>query len=190
MALIDIRELTPTLRLGLWRMENDTPNDMTPRQRESHAVGQLLKAMTADEGLSIGHEDSGKPFLQDASLSRVHSMEISVSHTRGYAALLLSEQKAVGVDIEYISDRVERISSRFIHPEEHTEGTLQKLLLWSAKETVYKLFSACRLQFFDMRLRSFAPQVMYVENCKQKIVVEVHYEVSHDYVLTYAAGCN
>lgn len=175
----------------------------TPRQRERHAVQQLLTAMMdGDLSFTVGHEPSGKPFLQyslstpDSGVSPVSknlensspvpkNLKISISHTRGYAAILLSEEFDVGIDIEYRSDRVERIASRFIRPDEKTETTEEKLLLWSAKEAVYKLFSEDRLQFFDMRTLSMndGELTMWVE--KRKEAVSVCYEFTDDYVLTY-----
>ena len=45
-----------------------------------------------------------KPFL--------NGYELNISHTRGYAVLMLSEKERVAVDIEQRSDRVKRIASR------------------------------------------------------------------------------
>ena len=213
----DIRQLTPFTRLGLCRI--DETLEGSPRQRERMAVQQLLTVMMqGDTSFTIGHEPSGKPFLQShpealnshplSLISQLSTLNpqpsslnshlstlnpqlstlnphISVSHTRGYAALLLSDDCRVGVDIEYRSDRVERIASRFIRPDERAETTDEKLLLWSAKEAVYKLFSEDRLGFFDMRALSIGDGylTMWVE--KKRIAVSVCYEFTDDYVLTY-----
>ena len=202
MPLIEIRQLTPHTRLGLWQM--DEPMEGSPRQRERQAVQQLLTAMmNGDTSYTIGHEPSGKPFLKSPLGSAASPVEefsnlrsalplgssknsqISISHTRGYAALILSDDSEVGVDIEYRSDRVERIASRFIRPDEKAETTDEKLLLWSAKEAVYKLFSEDKLMFFDMRALSIDEGVVRMENMKRNIVVDVHYAFTADYVLTY-----
>ena len=58
--------------------------------------------------------------------------------------------------------------------------------MWSAKETVYKLFSADNLMFMDMRVLSIHEHHLCVENLKRNIVVDVFYEFTDDYVLTYA----
>ena len=209
MPLIEIRQLTPHTRLGLWRI--DEPMEGSPRQRERQAVQQLLTAMmNGNTSYTIAHEPSGKPFLKSPLGSAVSPVEefsilrsalplgssknsqfsilnsqISISHTRGYAALILSDDSEVGVDIEYRSDRVERIASRFIRPDEKAETTDEKLLLWSAKEAVYKLFSEDKLMFFDMRALSIDEGVVRMENMKRNIVVDVHYAFTADYVLTY-----
>ncbi|MBO4464067.1 MAG: 4'-phosphopantetheinyl transferase superfamily protein [Prevotella sp.] len=183
MPLLEIRQLSPHTRLGLWRM--DEPQEGTPRQRERLAEQLLLTAMMdGDTSYSIDHEPSGKPFLT-SPLTPLTS-HLSISHTRGYVVMLISEDSGVGVDIEYRSDRVERIASRFIRPDEQVESTDEKLLLWSAKEAVYKLFSEDRLAFFDMRVLSIGEGMMQIENKKRDEVVAVSYEFTPDYVLTYA----
>ncbi|MCR4603591.1 MAG: 4'-phosphopantetheinyl transferase superfamily protein [Prevotella sp.] len=186
MSLLEIRQLSAHARLGLWRIDEHPAG--APREREHYAVNRLLLAMTGDETLTIGHAPSGKPFLQSLSnpSSALSQLHISISHTKGYAVLLLSETSEVGVDIEYRSDRVERIASRFIRPDEQVETTMQKLLLWSAKETIYKLFSEDNLYFYDMRERGVANDILRMENIRREKIVEVHFEVSDDYVLTYA----
>ena len=64
--------------------------------------------------------------------------------TSSIAAVQLDGERAVGIDIEYRSDRVKRIRSRFLAPEEeqnidtaHEEEHL--LVYWCAKEALYKL---------------------------------------------------
>ena len=183
--LIEIRQLTPHTRLGLWRM--DEPQEGSPRQRERHAEQLLLTAMMGnDASYTIDHEPSGKPFLTSSLSPHTTPLpHLSISHTRGYVAILLSDDSQVGVDIEYRSDRVERIARRFIHPDEKAETIEEKLLLWSAKEAVYKLFSEDRLAFFDMRMLSIGDDVMQIQNMKRNEVVAVSYEFTPDYVLTY-----
>ena len=183
MSLLSVRQLTPHTSLGLWRM--DEPQEDSPRQRERWAVQQLLTAMMGgDSAYAIDHEPSGKPFLT-SHLLRLTS-HLSISHTRGYAVILLSQDCRVGVDIEYRSDRVERIASRFIRPDEKVETTDEKLLLWSAKEAVYKLFSEDKLAFFDMRAHTIGKDTLQMENVKRKTVVDVCYAFTDDYVLTFA----
>lgn len=72
---------------------------------------EMLKTNGASKGLlshagDITHNEAGKPLFR--------GYHISVSHTKGYAALILSKNQEVAVDIEYFSDRVERIASKLI----------------------------------------------------------------------------
>lgn len=190
MPLIDIRHIEHNTLLGLWRMDECELEGSTARQREQHAVRLLLTAMTGTKHFEIDHEPSGKPILQVEDGNTSAYPKISISHTRGYAAVILSGDTPVGIDIEYLSDRVNRIAPRFIHPEEKAETTLQRLLLWSAKETVYKLYSEDKLEFFDMRLTGLGDGVMEIEQRKRNTMVNVHFEYNDDYVLTYAINKN
>ena len=186
MALIEIRQLTPHTRLGLWRI--DESFEGSPRARESHAVGLLLTAMMG-AGYVVGHKPTGCPFVafrsDDGDAIAQSRWHISISHTRGYAAILLSEEERVGIDIERYSDRVEGIARRFIRPDEPASDTDTKLLLWSAKEAVYKLFTDDNLHFFDMRMLAVDSSCLQMLNMKRNIVVDVRYAFTGDYVLTY-----
>ena len=176
MSLIEIRQLSAHVRLGLWRI--DEPFEGSARERERDAVHRLLHAMTGDNSLCIVHEYSGKPILT--------GWHVSVSHTRGFASLILSDCSEVAVDIEYQSDRVGRIAKKFIRDDEPVVTVEEMLLLWSAKETLYKLHSSAHLQYFDMRLLGMSESIIQLEDMKNNEIVEIHFERSDDFVLTYS----
>ena len=180
MSLLSIENLDHDVRLGLWKMDEVCEDDFlcikgmadvipdivsnyrsASRRHEKLCIYALLFAMTGDSLLRIGHEASGKPFID--------GMNISITHTKGYAALILSQTHNVAVDIEYCSNRVERIVERFIRADESMNGVEQHLINWSAKETMYKFFSEEDLQYFDMRVHPFdvaADGELLVDNLK------------------------
>lgn len=214
MALVEIRQLDAhTTRMGLWRMDESTEElyrlyphlEALPmsyrsesRQKEYLCIRVLLSVMTGRQDLLIDHLPSGKPV--------VDGFNISISHTRGYAALVLSRSEAVAVDIEYRSDRVGRIVHKFLLPEEtsalvgRTDDSLLStecpdrpmpttddlLLAWSAKETLYKLHSSDRLDYFEMRCLQKDGSRIVLENIKRGKVVSIPYKFTDDYVLTWA----
>jgi len=193
MALVKIRQLSSATWLGLWRMDESPaelcalyphlgsltiPFKSDVRQKEFLCIRALLVAMTDNPQLTIGHYSSGKPFVQ--------GYQISISHTKDYAVLILSLDKNVAVDIEYRSERVARVVHKFIRPDELVVGINQQLTVWSAKETLYKLHSADDLQYFEMRTLSIGPKVLVVENLKRNIKTEITVVMTDDYVLTYA----
>ena len=193
MPLSEIRPVSAHARLGLWRMD-ERPDELLAlfphlrqlpmpctnegRQREFLSVRALLSVMTGDDTLVIAHEPSGKPTLT--------GWHISISHTKGFAALILSPSQPVAVDIEQRSDRVRRIASRFIRPDEQAGSIERMLTLWSAKETLYKLHSEDNLQYFEMRVKQWHPQYLVIENMKSGQLVTLHHELTADYVLTYS----
>lgn len=194
MPLLRIDELKEGVRLGLWRITEQTCDLPRPcvadlssyhggRLLEKLVTYALLHRMTGHNDLTIGHLPSGKPFLPQ--------MHISVSHTKGWAALMLSTKGEVAVDIEYVSTRVSRVVSRFMREDEVSHSLRSQLICWSAKETTYKFFSDDRLAFFDMRmapLDSSDSGVLTMENLPRQQFLPVHYDLTPDYVLTWAVG--
>ena len=91
---------------------------------------------------------------------------------------------------EYFSDRVERIASKFLRKDEKAEDLDAKLVHWCAKETVFKLFSEEKLMFEDMRVKPFDTMADWscdVENLKSRKMAHVDFELTMEFVLTYAA---
>lgn len=110
---------------------------------------------------------------------------ISISHTKGWAVLILSQTRKVAIDIEYYSDRVSKIVSKFVRPDEDAPDVKNQLITWSAKETTYKYFSEDDLQFTDMKVFKINDGNCAVINFKQYESIPITYEINKDYVLTY-----
>ena len=193
MPLIRIDSIGENARLALWKMserveELPHPNhiDLTAfcsasRLKEKLTTYALIKELTGLDSLELSYASSGKPLLD--------GFEISISHTIGWAVVVLSRNTPVAVDIEYRSDRVTRITDRFIRADEDKSSVDIQLINWSAKETMYKLFSEEQLQFHEMRLQQFTPSnagKIRVEDLKYPKTIEVEYILNADYVLTWA----
>jgi hypothetical protein len=129
----------------------------------------------------IGHAASGQPLLR--------GYHVGVTHTKGYAALMLSKSCDVACDIEHFSDRVERIKSKFLRKDEKADDLDSLLVHWCGKETVYKLFPEDNLLFSQMRVGPFSTMSDWaceVENMKRGEKVRVDFELTMQFVLTYA----
>ena len=209
MAVVNIREVYPGVSLGVWQMDESPEQlfDLYPhllpyrsslddkykndgRKLEFLAIRALMYEMLRVNGASKGllshagdftHNGQGKPLFR--------GYHVSISHTKGYAALILSKKSEVAVDIEYMSDRVERIASKFLRKDERADSLDAKLVHWCAKETVFKLFSEENLLFEDMRVKPFdtmADWACDVENLKSGKTARVDFELAMDFVLTYS----
>lgn len=141
----------------------------------------------ASQGLPVAdvpmicHAASGQPLLR--------GYHVGVTHTKGYAALMLSKSCDVACDIELFSDRVERIKSKFLRKDEKADDLDSLLVHWCGKETVYKLFPEDNLQFSQMRVGPFSTMSDWaceVENMKRGEKVRVDFELTMQFVLTYA----
>ncbi len=210
MALVNVREVYPGVTLGLWQIEESVDaffkrypwtqkyrgdlarrytNDV--RRLEFLATRVLLCDILLSRGLSkrkisdlgeISYDLNGKPLFK--------GYQISISHTKGYAAMILSKDKRVGVDIEYLDNRVQRVASKFLRKDEKAADLDSLLVHWCGKETVYKLFSEEKLQFKEMRVAPFDTMSDWsceIMDLKSKCKVLVDFELTMDFVLTYAA---
>lgn len=196
MPIVSNLRISSDVRLGLWRIEETASQILSlyPRldfilsdykaghsQQEKSSVYALLYAMMEVDNLRIDHEKSGKPILE--------GYHISISDTRNYVAVIVSKTRNVAIDVEYFSNRVDRVVSRFLRDDEKAPDTVSRLIHWCAKETVFKYFSAHRLSYREMRVFPFESHrkgIIQVENLKTGLVLDVHYSVNDDYVLTFA----
>ncbi len=202
-----LQHTEPSYRWGIWKTD-ETLDDllvMLPhkevyregmqrftsehRRLEWIAVRVLLYTLLGEEK-EIAYFPNGKPYLADASAS------ISISHTKGYVAVLLgTPDKEVGIDIEQYGERVRRVAHKFMREDEEASlfrGTeIWSLLLhWSAKETMFKCMNASDVDFREhMRVLPFsvgesgifsAEEYRTAEKCK----FTIYYYLSSDFVLT------
>ena len=162
------------------------------RRAEWLAVRLLLSQVLGEDKM-IAYHPSGRPYLTDGS------WHISVSHTQGYAAIAYHRNRRVGVDIEYISSRVERIASRFTRSEEEEfikihdehERMMYHLINWSAKETLYKLEDNSEAADFR-KVFAISPYALSEQGGMSVAIMlgkeheeKVHYTVHDDFVCTW-----
>lgn len=174
--LVSLEDIADDIRLGIWSFPKE--DGLSVRDCERKAVNLLLAVMLNSSNFKIEHTESGKPSIEGYNMS--------ISHTRGYVAVILSSKYQVGIDIEYQSDRVDRIASRFMRADEIADTTTKRLINWCAKEAVYKLFSEENLTYQQMRVIIESDSHASVYNLKRNTSVPVYYRVTPDYVLTYS----
>lgn len=151
------------------------------QSKTSQDQSKTLQGLPVADVPMIGHAASGQPLLR--------GYHVGVTHTKGYAALMLSKSCDVACDIEHFSDRVERIKSKFLRKDEKADDLDSLLVHWCGKETVYKLFPEDNLQFSQMRVGPFSTMSDWaceVENMKRGEKVRVDFELTMQFVLTYA----
>lgn len=158
------------------------------RRTEWLAVRVLLAQILGSDK-EIAYHPTGKPYLVDGSY------HISISHTKGYAAIAYHCTREVGIDVERISSRVEHIADRFTHASEMAyiedcdaqERLMRLLINWSAKETLYKcvdtLSAADFKNTFQIAPYEMAHQgILSVANMPH----EVYFCLFPDFVCTWA----
>lgn len=168
MPIIQLEPADPDLSLALWHVEesetyfrerlNIYENEEAILAKISHPQKRLewlSSRLCLKELLKIRHrveslnENTGKPYLSD------HSFNISYSHSNLYSGAIASEVVPVSIDLEDLSKKRNPETARlFMHPQElahyHSTGDLNVFfLIWSAKETLYKMYAKRGIAFKD-----------------------------------------
>ena len=114
------------------------------------------------------HNDAtGRPWLA----GQAQGLAVSLSHSGEWVAAVLAQGGRAGVDVEVIRDKARRLAGKFLAPDEWAAAQAATLaapdqaasahytLLWSAKETLYKLAAQRGIIFKEQLLISgFAAQ--------------------------------
>jgi len=189
-------------RYGIWKMDEDenklrnilengiAASQNNPGKRlEFLAVRALAKCMDTDP-LSIEYLSSGRPYLKN------NKTAISISHTKGYVAIMLSEILNIGTDIEQRSNRIQQVSHKFMQPEElenisrlSCDHPLALLLHWSAKESLFKATPDEGIDFIkDFRILEFsAPSEngrFMGKSLRSGMKFQIDYRVEKEFVFT------
>jgi len=151
------QDINETTRLGIWKIEEEEGffkqtvplhRSVThPHKRLQHLAGRfLLRYLFPDFPLEqVQIADTKKPFLPD------ETYHFSISHCGDYAAVIISRDHRVGIDIEIPADKVKRVAHKFISPDEQRvihPNTLEEITqVWSAKEAVFKWHGAGLVDF-------------------------------------------
>lgn len=141
--------------IGLWHM-TETEDELLALLQNTHLymaeLGRFTSAKRRLEYLSVrvmlqkllgtsvtvGYEPAGRPFLQNASF------QLSISHTKDYAVVILHPNRRVAIDIERRAPKVMRLQHKFMNDHElaavdQTDPLGYTLIAWSAKESLFKM---------------------------------------------------
>jgi len=116
------------------------PNKRLEWLASRHLIRSLLKT---DLFIDSNFKQKGKPELLS------HKKEISISHSSGVCAVIVSEKKA-GVDIELLGRNVSSMAHKFISDEEKKNRELtgdELLFIWCVKECLFKLYAKGGVDF-------------------------------------------
>lgn len=153
----------------------------------------LLRTMlNTEEYIDCRVDEFGKPFLVN------FDQKISLSHSFDYAAVMLSADKQVGIDIELIKTKINRIAHKFMGKEElafinRKQYTEHLYSCWCAKEAIYKLQGKNNVSFLDhIHIQPFDYQnkgdiIAQLSINGQSENFKVYYEKFNDYMIGYVA---
>lgn len=210
MALVYLRELNEQTKFAIWKIEESADELVAKLQldeAEQNKLRQLAKGkrtlhwlatrvllrylLQTDNYIHCPSDANGKPYLPD------YPYKISLTHSFDYAGVMLSTKGECGIDLEIVKEKVTRIKSKFLKPEELAfispeHKILQLYACWCAKEAVYKLQGNKGVSFLDdMTIKPFnfkQQGVLFLELTKdgKTTTYEVFYEQFQNYMLGFS----
>ena len=165
MGLYLKKKLDNDAEIGVWQITeteeelkelSSTPTDemeeisfiRSESLRKQRLAGRALLNTMFDDKVYLSHHDNGKPYIEN------NPINISITHTAKYVAVILHEEENVGIDIESL-DRdfsvVEKkaLSEDEIEDLEDEKRNEQLAIYWCAKEAVFKLLSRYNVDFAE-----------------------------------------
>lgn len=115
------------------------------RRKQWMACRLALNDMLEKINYNVRYTPVGKPYIEPRQIGA-----ISFSHTAEYAAVALNTNGSIGLDIEKLSSRIQRVKERFLSNEELRESNhdIHKLVTyWTAKESLFKYTDLSELDF-------------------------------------------
>lgn len=147
------------------REKTEYNNISNEKRRKEWAATRLLSIEMLGTHQSITYNSKGKPEIAGQA-------GISISHTNGMVALMTSSEKNnIGIDIEQKTQRITKISHKFL-TEIELSGNLSNNLSylyiqWCAKEAMYK---AVNTDNYDYQNTYTLPGFQYNEEPSGKIL--------------------
>ena len=185
--------------LHLSPVENEYYESLRSELRKKHWLSyrSILTTLMDKNSPELIYDAYGKPHPVD------RDYHLSVTHSGLFSAVIVSIDGPVGIDIEMLKDRVERVKEKFLSAEEcasiGTVNRLEKLYIcWGAKESLYKLYGKPEVEFArDIRLDSFEYNPKDKGECSAQMTTPegtrnypIHYEKIEDYMLVYTVEGN
>lgn len=114
-------------------------------QRGFLSVRQLLK-IAGYKPSDLFYDENGKPHLSDGN-------HISITHSFIFSGIIVSESDEIGIDIELVRDKIQRIGHKFADYEyqyiNKNNTTIKLSIVWCIKESLYKAFATKGVSFKD-----------------------------------------
>ncbi|MBB6113077.1 4'-phosphopantetheinyl transferase family protein [Mucilaginibacter lappiensis] len=212
MAIAYRQHIDDDTEFALWRIEEEADDlykqlqlddeekayveKLSNGKRHLHWLGTrvlLRKMLHTDEYIDCKVDAHGKPYLVNLPY------HISFSHSFDYAAVMISKTHKVGIDIEQIKQKVERIAGKFLRPDEmafidDAHKIEQLYVCWCAKEAIYKCNGEKEVSFadnifldpFSFNTRGELSARLHKNNINLDYVVS--YMQYEDYMIGYVKG--
>lgn len=215
MALYLIKDIDDDYhsRLGVWQITeteeelralSSVPSDELEEisyikseslRKQKLAVRALLDALF-EEKVYLSHHDNGKPYIEN------NAMNISITHTEKYVAIILNDSEEVGIDCESLDRDFSAVEKKALSEDEiddldenADERREQLAIYWCAKEAVYKKMSRYNVDFAEqIEIESFHPkgegelEATFIEKDGFEEEIDLRYMTFDRHVLVWVVG--
>ena len=167
MALYLLKELDNNAKVAVWQITeteeelralSSTPSDEMEEisfikseslRKQRLAVRAILNELFEDK-VYLAHHDNGKPYIEN------NSINISITHTEKYVAVILDRDDEVGIDIESLDRDFSVVEKKALSEDEiddleddREEKNEQLAIYWCAKEAIFKKMSQYNVDFVE-----------------------------------------
>jgi phosphopantetheinyl transferase len=211
MALYLKKQLDNEAVIGVWQITETeeelialsaTPSDELEEisfiaseslRKQRLAVRALLNELF-DEKVYLSHHDNGKPYIENSAVN------ISITHTAKYVAVILHDEEDVGIDIESLDRDFSAVESKALSEEERDDldddrKSEQLAIYWCAKEAIFKRVSVYNVDFAEqIEVERFRPrgegelEATFIDKDGEETEFALEYMTFDRHVLVWVVG--
>ena len=137
----------------------------------------------------ITYNNNGKPSLNS-------KYNISISHSHQIAAVAISDNSKIGLDVQLNENKIFNIQDKFLNPTEKLnigENPSLKILtmIWTSKESIYKAVGLKGISFSDnIKIEKVVEEdkigIAYYINGTEKVKFDLKFFYIDEYTICYA----
>jgi 4'-phosphopantetheinyl transferase EntD len=142
-----------------------------------------------DTDYKITYNNNGKPLLNS-------KYNISISHSHEIAALVISYNSKIGLDVQLNENKIFNIQDKFLNPSEKLnigKNPSLKILtmIWTSKESIYKAVGLKGISFSDnIKIEKVVEEditgIGYYINGTEKVKFDLKFFYIDEYTICYA----
>lgn len=199
MPIIINQQINEDVRLIVWHITENIPQlqefvnpyvtDLSrPKTENLHWLSsRACIASFFCSPFTINKDQANKPNL----FLNGQSYHLSITHSFQYAAVIFSKHTEVGIDIEKIDERIDRVKNKFCNDTElkwSDTDIIKMAIIWSSKETLYKLYGKKEIDFKTQLLITPKDENLVMGKIDANdffLINKIHIQRLGEYILTY-----
>lgn len=162
-------------------------------RKQRLAVRALLNELFEDK-VYLSHHDNGKPYLENMVTN------ISITHTDKFVAVILHDEKDVGIDMESLDRDFSAVEKKALSEDEiedidEDRKNEQLAIYWCAKEAIFKRVSIYNVNFSEqIEVERFRPrgegelEATFIHKDGYEEEFDLSYMVLERHVLVWVVG--